>query len=108
MELNSNGFILNLLCTDCMAHSFVIRSKRQEIRHSGMTLLIFEAVKLLAIDPIAIRLVGIEFYLQYARFMVSLAATIRILNRFFISVLTGLTTCPHAKPLSSDGGHVEA
>src|ERR1051326_2335614 len=49
----------------------VLRPEREQIGHSGMALLVLEAVKVLAVYPIAIGPAWLQLYLYHARLVVS-------------------------------------
>ena len=51
--------------------SLILRPKDEQVGHCGMALLIFEAVKVLAIYPVAIRLVWFELHFQHAGLVIS-------------------------------------
>src|ERR1019366_7087914 len=50
--------------------SLCLRLKHQQIGYGGMTLRVFEAVKIRAVEPVTIRLVRFQFHLQDTRAMI--------------------------------------
>ena len=52
--------------------STILRLKNEQVRHGGMTLLILKSVKVLAVYPIAIRLVWFELHFHHTSLLVSI------------------------------------
>ena len=50
--------------------STILRLKNEQVRHCGMTLLILEAMKILAVYPIAICLVWVELHFHHTSLLV--------------------------------------